>query len=145
MAPARSVRGSLPPCGAWIGTGAVTFVDIGGAEGACPVDRRAALERLHAREGATGPVLSGAAAFAAMWRAIPVLRPFGLLARNGLVLRGLEWAYLRFLRLRPPSRALTAARGAIGTVDCTGGSIGGTAGDPRRNERVSAPNQMRGC
>lgn len=111
--------GSCPLCSREIATmrrldrhRAVTFVNIGGAEGACPVDRRAALERLHAREGATGSVLSGAAAFAAMWRAIPVLRPLGLLARNGLVLRGLEWAYLRFLRLRPPSRALVAARSA---------------------------------
>ena len=30
-------------------------------------------------------MLSGAAAFAAMWRAIPVLRPLGLLARGQLV------------------------------------------------------------
>ena len=46
-------------------------------------------------------MLSGAAAFAAMWRAIPVLRPLGLAARNALVLRGLERLYVAFLRVRP--------------------------------------------
>ena len=112
--------GSCPLCSREIATmrrldrqGRVAFVDIcTGPEGSCPVDRRAALERLHAREGATGSVVSGAAAFATMWRAIPLLRPLGLLARNGRVLHGLEWAYLRFPRLRPPSRALSAARAA---------------------------------
>jgi hypothetical protein len=46
-------------------------------------------------------VHDGAAAFAAMWRAIPLLRPLGLLALNDTVLRVLEAAYLRFLKLRP--------------------------------------------
>lgn len=80
--------------------GAIDFVDIS-ADGpvSCPVDREQALARFHAREG--GAVLSGAAAFAAMWRAIPILRPFGLLARNKAVLAVLEWLYLGFLRIRP--------------------------------------------
>ncbi len=77
----------------------IDFVDVGTSEAACPIDRRLLLKRFHAREG--GRMLSGAAAFAAMWRAIPVLRPFGLLARNRIVLRGLEALYLRFLRVRP--------------------------------------------
>ena len=42
-------------------------------------------------------MLSGAAAFAAMWRAIPLLRPLGLAARDARVLAVLEWVYLRFL------------------------------------------------
>jgi hypothetical protein len=46
-------------------------------------------------------VHSGAAAFAAMWRAIPLLRPLGLAARWRPVLWVLEAAYLRFLRVRP--------------------------------------------
>ena len=46
-------------------------------------------------------MLSGAAAFAAMWRAIPLLRPLGLLARNRRVLAGLERLYLAFLKVRP--------------------------------------------
>jgi hypothetical protein len=36
-----------------------------------------------------------------MWRAIPVLRPLGLAARIPAIERGLEAAYLVFLRLRP--------------------------------------------
>jgi predicted DCC family thiol-disulfide oxidoreductase YuxK len=57
------------------------------------------LARFHASED--GELLSGAAAFAAMWRAIPLLRPLGLLARSPLALRVLEAAYLAFLRVRP--------------------------------------------
>lgn len=79
--------------------GAITFVDVAGP-GTCPLDRREMLARFHAREDG-GPMLSGAAAFAAMWRAIPVLRPLGTAARNRLVLSLLERLYLRFLRLRP--------------------------------------------
>ncbi len=45
--------------------------------------------------------MSGAAAFAAMWRAIPVLRPFGELARVPLMMWALEKLYLVFLVLRP--------------------------------------------
>ncbi len=79
--------------------GAIRFVDVVAGDEACPVDRAALLARFHASED--GRLLSGAAAFAAMWRAIPLLRPLGLLARNRMVLAGLERAYLRFLRVRP--------------------------------------------
>jgi predicted DCC family thiol-disulfide oxidoreductase YuxK len=80
--------------------GAITFVDVAaGADPACPIDRRALLARFHAEED--GVIMSGAAAFAAMWRAIPLLRPLGLLARNAAVLKVLEAAYLRFLKIRP--------------------------------------------
>ena len=78
----------------------IQFTDVsrGGATD-CPIDRAMLLARFHARED--GRVLSGAAAFAAMWRAIPVLRPLGLLARNRFVLVLLERAYAKFLRVRP--------------------------------------------
>lgn len=80
--------------------GVIDFVDVAaGADPTCPIDRAELLARFHAEEN--GQVVSGAAAFAAMWRAIPVLRPVGLLARNQLVLRWLEAAYLRFLKIRP--------------------------------------------
>ena len=80
--------------------GAIRFVDAArsGAD-ACPLDRGTLLARFHAQEN--GELLSGAAAFAAMWRAIPLLRPVGLLARSPRVLRVLEAAYLGFLRVRP--------------------------------------------
>ena len=78
----------------------IQFTDVSGSGPAdCPIDRATLLARFHAREN--GRVLSGAAAFAAMWRAIPALRPLGLLARNRAVLAILEQAYLAFLRVRP--------------------------------------------
>ena len=78
----------------------INFVDLTRADTACPLDRTLMLSRFHAttREGET---LSGAAAFAAMWREIPILQPIGLAARNRLVLALLEGAYLLFLRIRP--------------------------------------------
>jgi len=78
----------------------IYFVDLTDADTACPLDRMLMLSRFHAttREGET---LSGAAAFAAMWREIPILRPIGLAARNRLILALLEGAYLLFLRIRP--------------------------------------------
>jgi predicted DCC family thiol-disulfide oxidoreductase YuxK len=78
----------------------IAFVDVAPEGAACPIDRALLLARFHARE-AGGPVLDGAAAFAAMWRAIPALRWLGLLARNRLVLAGLERLYALFLKVRP--------------------------------------------
>jgi len=79
--------------------GAIAFVDVAGGDASCPIDRAALLARFHARED--GQILSGAAACAAMWRAIPLLRPVGLAARNPLILAGLERLYGVFLRFRP--------------------------------------------
>ncbi len=79
--------------------GAIDFVDLYDARD-CPVDRSELLERFHAQEDGQ-PVVSGAAAFAAMWRAIPRLRPLGLVARFRPVLWVLEAAYRVFLRFRP--------------------------------------------
>lgn len=80
--------------------GRIAFIDVAqGADPSCPVDPAQLLARFHAEED--GVVHDGAAAFAAMWRAIPLLRPLGLAARSPWVLRLLEAAYLRFLRLRP--------------------------------------------
>lgn len=78
---------------------AITFIDVARFAGECPIDPRDLLARFHAQEG--GQMLSGAAAFAALWRAIPLLRPLGLLARHPRVLSFLESAYVRFLVLRP--------------------------------------------
>lgn len=84
--------------------GAITFTDVAEADfdqadAACPVDRQALLARFHASEN--GVMLSGAAAFAAMWRAIPLLQPLGWAARNRTVLNLLERLYIRFLAIRP--------------------------------------------
>lgn len=78
---------------------AIDFVSIQGATG-CPVSTDELMERFHARERGE-PIVSGAAAFAAMWRAIPVLRPLGMLARFPPVLWILEQMYRGFLVIRP--------------------------------------------
>lgn len=78
---------------------AIQFVDVADDGAACPLDRTLLLARLHAQED--GRMLSGAAAFAAMWRAIPLLRPLGLAARTPWVLALLERSYVAFLRVRP--------------------------------------------
>lgn len=84
--------------------GAITFVDASDPAIGCPADRDALLARFHASED--GRMLSGAAAFAAMWRAIPLLRPLGLAARNGVLLAGLERLYRVFLWVRPGLQVL---------------------------------------
>ena len=78
---------------------AIRFIDIAGPDATCPLDRQSMLDRFHATED--GQLLSGAAAFAAMWRAIPLLRPLGLLARVPGVLAILELLYQQFLKIRP--------------------------------------------
>ena len=90
--------------------GRIAFVDATTAQG-CPLDRAELLARFHAQEDG-GPMLSGAAAFAAMWRAIPMLRPLGLLARNRSILAMLERLYVRFLRVRPRLQRWLAQREA---------------------------------
>ena len=90
--------------------GAINFVDVSKADAACPIDAATMLARFHASED--GKLLSGAAAFAAMWRAIPILRPLGLAARTPWVLAVLEPIYLVFLRFRPRLQRLFADRRA---------------------------------
>ena len=85
--------------------GAIVFIDVATGQGSCPIDRTDLLARFHARED--GRMVSGAEAFAAMWRAVPLLSPLGHLARSPHVLRVLEGLYLAFLKVRPGlSRAL---------------------------------------
>ncbi len=79
--------------------GAIDFIDLHSAD-SCPVDRETLLARLHAQD-TDGSLLSGAAAFAAMWRALPLLRPLGLAARWRPLLAVMEFAYRGFLRVRP--------------------------------------------
>jgi predicted DCC family thiol-disulfide oxidoreductase YuxK len=82
--------------------GRIRFTDVT-TTSACPLDAETLLARFHARED--GVMLSGAAAFAAMWRAIPLLRPLGLAARVPVIAGALEWLYIRFLKIRPRLQA----------------------------------------
>lgn len=84
--------------------GRIRFVDAADPSVTCPLERDTMLARLHAVE--RGVLLSGAAAFAAMWRAIPLLRPFGMAARWKPVERLLEAAYRWFLKYRLRLQAL---------------------------------------
>ena len=85
----------------------INFVDVAGeGDASCPIDRAQLLARFHAEED--GEIVSGAAAFAAMWRAIPFLRPIGLLARNRVVLAMFERLYLLFLKIRPRLQKLVS-------------------------------------
>jgi len=80
------------------------FVDANDARGDCPMDRKLLLARFHALEN--GKLLSGAAAFAAMWRAIPQLRWLGLAAQLQPVGWALEGLYRAFLIVRPALQRL---------------------------------------
>jgi predicted DCC family thiol-disulfide oxidoreductase YuxK len=80
------------------------LVDVDNPDAACPVDRKLALARLHALEN--GKLLSGAAAFAAMWRVIPQLRWLGLAAQVPPVGWALEGGYRAFLIVRPAVQQL---------------------------------------
>ena len=85
----------------------VEFRDVSPEGAACPLPRGELLAQLHASED--GRMLSGAAAFAAMWRAIPVLRPLGLLARWRPALIALQHLYAAFLRVRPTLQRVARA------------------------------------
>lgn len=78
---------------------AVDFVSIQG-DSSCPISTDELMKRFHAQERGE-PVVSGAAAFAAMWRAIPLMRPLGVLARFRPMLWLLERMYRGFLVVRP--------------------------------------------
>ena len=109
---------------------AITFEDVIADGVACPVDRGDLLARFHARED--GEMLSGAAAFAAMWRAIPLLRPLGLAARNRHVLAALERLYVTFLRARPRLQVLARRLDATAPGQPPGPP---PVGSPREGER----------
>ena len=103
--------GDCPICTAEVGligrldrASAIEFVDLS-LPGGCPTDRATRLARLHAQPR-DGRMVSGAAAFVAMWRVLPPLRPLATLASPPPILWLLERAYLLFLKLRPPLQAL---------------------------------------
>ena len=98
--------GACPVCRREIGFyarrtgGAVSYCDV--AVEACPapdLDRDAALRRFHVRLP-DGALVSGAAAFLALWRATPGFRLPGRLLSAPPVVALLDVAYGGFLRLR---------------------------------------------
>lgn len=101
--------GDCPLCRAEIGVyakrdagRALCFVDVAAPEAILPpgLSRDRALARFHV-VATDGTLLSGAAAFAELWRRVPGWRWLGNLAAWPPVLRGLEIGYRAFLRVRP--------------------------------------------
>jgi predicted DCC family thiol-disulfide oxidoreductase YuxK len=102
--------GSCPMCRSEIavyqrmrGADGVAFVDVS----TCPAGQIApdltqkdAMARFHVRTG-DGRLMSGAAAFATLWQALPGLRLAGRVAGLPGIRHGLEVAYRGFLPLRP--------------------------------------------
>lgn len=84
------------------------FVDLMG-DGSCPLDRADMLARFHAQEEGQ-PIVSGAAAFAAMWRQVTPFQPLGYLAKLPPMLWLLEQLYRQFLRVRPRLQQWVRAR-----------------------------------
>jgi DCC1-like thiol-disulfide oxidoreductase len=86
--------------------GPINFFDATSGAGFCPVNRANLLERFHLQENSV--MLTGAAAFAAMSRVIPILTPLVFAARLPWVLIVLERGYRLFLQVRPRLRRFYA-------------------------------------
>lgn len=66
---------------------------------AFPLTRAQAMKRMHVLES-DGTLVSGAAAFVAMWQRLPPYRPLAWLVSLPGVFRLTEWTYNRFARWR---------------------------------------------
>lgn len=83
------------------GAETIDWVDVAGVERpAADLDRAGALARFHVRTG-DGRLVSGAAAFLALWRSLPGWRPAAVLLSVPPLPWLLERFYRLFLRVRP--------------------------------------------
>ena len=88
--------------------GHIAFVNLTG-DGSCPLDRSEMLAKFHAQE-LDGPIISGAAAFGAMWRQVTPFQPLGWLTKFPPALWALNILYVQFLRIRPRLQAWMRAQ-----------------------------------
>lgn len=90
------------------GAEALSFIDVATAPPeALPAatSQTQLLSRLHVADE-DGRLLSGAAAFFALWQRLPAWRWLGRLGRVPAIVRAAEWGYRGFLRLRPALQRL---------------------------------------
>jgi predicted DCC family thiol-disulfide oxidoreductase YuxK len=112
--------GSCPLCATELryytsrkGSEALRLIDVSG-DGADPepgLDRGDAMRRLHVRRP-DGSLVSGAAAFASLWEALPGWSRVGRAARAWPLAPVLEVAYRAFLPIRPALSRLARRMGA---------------------------------
>jgi predicted DCC family thiol-disulfide oxidoreductase YuxK len=115
----------------------VSGVDVSETEGqtvAPGLTREAAMARFHVRRG-DGRLVSGGAAFAELWRALPGFRRIGRIAAIWPVLPLLELAYRAFLPVRPHLQRLVG--GGRRDIEC------GPCGEIIRGEHERATPQGR--
>ncbi|MCG8086585.1 MAG: DUF393 domain-containing protein [Candidatus Thiodiazotropha taylori] len=75
-----------------------------------PMEKQQLLERLHAQQH-DGEIISGAQAFAAIWRKLPGLKVFGYVAKWKPAGDFLEWLHGKFLKHRPAMQQWLSRRG----------------------------------
>ncbi len=103
-----------------VAPGEVAWIDVADSPGervAIDLDRDAALARFHVRL-ADGQLVSGVAAFAALWKRASGLRWLGRLADSRLLGSPLEFAYRVFLKVRPRLQRLVAPRACGSASGC---------------------------
>ena len=92
------------------GADRVDWVDVSETDGgdvAPGLSRASALGRFHVRDG-DGRMVSGGAAFAALWSALPGFRIVGRVFRRRPLVWILEGGYRMFLKIRPRVQAMVA-------------------------------------
>jgi predicted DCC family thiol-disulfide oxidoreductase YuxK len=119
--------GACPLCRREIGflrrrvtPGQVAWIDVADHPGervATDLDRNAALARFHVRL-ANGSLVSGVAAFAALWQRARGFRWLGRLADSRLLSGPLEYAYRGFLKVRPSLQRLVSGRACDSESGC---------------------------
>lgn len=101
------------------GADRLSFVDVARAEACGPaadLDRERALARFHVRDS-EGRLVSGAAAFGAMWLALPRWRWLGWLVTRRPITPIAEAAYRGFLKVRPAIQRRFRARAVSGGTE----------------------------
>ena len=94
------------------GASELSWVDVSRApegEVAPGLSKSQALARFHTLRP-DGTLISGGAAFAELWAALPGFRPLGRVLRTWPMVWALNWGYLLFLKVRPRLQSLAARR-----------------------------------